>query len=139
MATTVALIIRTIDPKLYDRFVAGEASDGDVVDAIFDRPGLKTLRYDDPVVSFEAAVILAGLEDEIAKEPPLDTIHSPLWDRYRNWDRTDRELFEEEESGTVARLAEAKHAKEVTGIVERMIQQGRGESDSATQFADSNC
>lgn len=126
VATTVALIIRTIDPKLYDRFVAGEASDGDVVDAIFDRPGLKTLRYDDPVVSFEAAVILAGLEDEIAKQQPLDTIHSPLWDRYRNWDRTDRELFEEEESGTVARPAEAKHAKEVTGIVERMIQQGRG-------------
>ena len=126
MATTVALIIRTIDPKLYDRFIAGEVSDGDVVDAIFDRPSLKTLRYDDPVVSFEAAVILAGLEDEIAKEPQLDTIHSPLWDRYSNWDRTDRGLFEEEEAEDVAHLAETKHAKEVTGIVERMIQQGRG-------------
>ena len=126
VATTVALIIRTIDPNLYDRFVAGEASDGDVVDSIFDRPGLRTLRYDDLVVSFEAAVILAGLEDEIAKEPRLDTIHSPLWDRYRNWDRTDRELFEEEDADDVARLAETKHAKKVTGIVECMIQQGRG-------------
>ena len=70
VATTVALIIRTIVPKLYDRFVAGQASDSDIVDAIFDRPGLITLRYDDPVVSFEAAVILAGLEDEIGKELP---------------------------------------------------------------------
>ena len=126
VATTVALIIRTIDPKLYGRFVAGEASDGDVVDAIFDRPGFKTLRYDDPVVSFEAAVILAGLEDEIAEKPPLDTIHSPLWDRYSDWDRTGRELFEDEESGDAPHPAETKHAKEVTGIVERMIQQGRG-------------
>ena len=126
MATTVALIIRTIDPKLYDRFIAGEASDGDVVDTIFDRPGLKTLRYDDPVASFEAAVIMAGLEDEIVKKPQLDTIHSPLWDRYSNWDRSDRKQFEEKESEDVAHLAETKHAKKVTGIVERMIQQGSG-------------
>ena len=124
-ATTVALIIRTIDPKLYERFVAGEATDGDVVNAIFERPGLKVLRYDSPVVSFEAAVILAGLEDKIATAPP-DALNSPLWDRYRNCDRTDHELFGDEEGGTGARRAETRHAKEVAGIVEDMIQRGRG-------------
>lgn len=126
VATTVALIIRTIDPKLYDRFVAGEASDGDVVDAIFSRPGLMTLRYDERTVPFEAALILASLEDELSKESSLETMRSPLLDRYRNWGRTDRELFEEEESEDVARLADTTHAKDVASIVEQMIQRGRG-------------
>ncbi len=125
VATTVALIIRTIDPKLYDRFVAGEASDSDVVDAIFDRPGLKILRYDDAVVWFEAAVILAGLEDEIATGNPLDKTHSPLWNRYRNSDRADNELFERGETGAVARLAETEHAEKVSNFVEREIRHGR--------------
>ena len=35
LATTVALILRTLDPKLYDRFIRREVSDRDVVDAIF--------------------------------------------------------------------------------------------------------
>ena len=126
VATAVALIIRTIDPKLYDRFVAGEASDGDVVDAIFDRPGLKTLRYDDPVASFEAAVILARSEDEISKETPLETIHSPLLDRYRDIGRIYWEMREKEEPQDATRAAKGKHAYDVASIVERMIQQRRG-------------
>ena len=122
VATTVALIIRTINPKLYDRFVAGEVSDGEVIDAIFDRPGLKTLRFDDAAVWFEAAVILAGLE---AKKLPPDIMHSPLWSRYGNSDSTERELLEEEDSGAVAWLAETEHAEKVSDFVEGMIRHGR--------------
>ena len=77
LATTVALILRTMDPKLYDRFVGGEVSDRDVVDAIFNRPGLKSLRHADSNVVFEAAIILAALEEEISNEAPPETIRGP--------------------------------------------------------------
>ncbi len=77
LATTVALILRTMDTKLCYRFVAAEVSDGNVVDAIFSRPSLKTLRYDDRNVTFEAAVILAGLEDalpNLSRSEPLPSL-----------------------------------------------------------------
>ena len=124
LATTVALILRTMDPKLYGRFVAGEVSDGEVVDTIFSRPGLKPLRYDDLVVTFEVAVILAVHEDALANWSPADPLPSPLLDRYRNWDRTDREMFEEEGSEDAARKAEAHHAERVARTVEEAVFRG---------------
>ena len=124
LATTVALILRTMDPKLYGRFVAGEVSDGDVIDAIFSRPGLGTPRYDELSATFEAAVILAGLEDALPNWSYTDPIPSPLLDRYRNWDRTDRELFEEGGSEDAAGKAEAHHAERVTRRVEEAIHRG---------------
>ena len=113
-----------MDPKLYGRFVAGEVSDGEVVDTIFSRPGLKPLRYDDLVVTFEVAVILAGHEDALANWSPTDPLPSPLLDRYRNWDRTDREMFEEEGSEDAARKAEAHHAERVARTVEEAVFRG---------------
>ena len=113
-----------MDPKLYGRFVAGEVFDGDVIDAIFSRPGLRTLRYDELSATFEAAVILAGLEDALPNWSPTDPLPSPLLDRYRNWDRTDREVFEEEGSVDAANAAEAKHAARVVRIVEEEIRRG---------------
>ena len=111
---------------LYGRFVAGEASDGDVVDTIRDCAALKPLRYDDRVVSFEVALILAGLEEALPGLSTAETPPSPLLDRYRNWNRTDREMFEDDESDDPARLAETKHARRVASIVEGMIQRERG-------------
>ena len=113
-----------MDPKLYGRFVAGEVSDGDVIDAIFSRPGLRTLRYDERSATFEAAVILAGLEDALPNWSPTAPLPSPLLDRYRNQDRTDREVFEEEGSVDAARKAEAHHAKRVARTVEEAIHRG---------------
>ena len=127
LATTVALILRTMDPKLYGRFVNGEVSDRDVVDAIFRRPSLTSLRCDDGRVAFETTLILAGLENEISNEAPPEAIRSPLLDWYRNWERTDRELFEDDESEDSARLAEGEHAKRVAGAVEQEIQWGKAQ------------
>ena len=126
LATTVALILRTMDTKLYYRFVAGEVSDGDVVDAIFDRPGLKTLRYDDRNVTFESAVILAWLEAASPDLSPMVTPSSPLLDRYRNWDPTDHETFEDDDPDNSTRRSEAGHAGQVAGIVERAINSRAG-------------
>ena len=82
LATTVALILRTMNTKLYYHFIAGEVSDGDVVDDIFSCPGLKTLQYDDLRRTFEVAVILAG--DALSNLLPSKDLSSPLMDRYRN-------------------------------------------------------
>ena len=81
LPTTVTLILRTIDPKLYSRFVNGEVSDLDVVDAVFSRPGLRDLRHQWWGVWFEALIVLAAQEDEIpilSSEP----INSPLLTSY---------------------------------------------------------
>lgn len=121
LATTVALIIRTMDSKLYSRFLAGEVSDRDVVDAIFDRPGLRSLRHNAGGVAFEATVILACLEDQISNKTRPEAMTSPLLDWYRNWDRTDRELFEDDESENSARHTEDEHAKRVASAVEEAI------------------
>ena len=123
-ATAAALILRTMDQRLYGRFVTGEVSDRDVIDAIFSRPGLGTRRYDKLSATFEVAVILAGLEDALPDLWPEETPPSPLLDQYRNWDRIDRETFEEEGSGDATNAAEAKHAARVVSIVEHEIQRG---------------
>ena len=107
LATTVALILRTMDLKLYNRFVAGEVSDSDVVEDIFSRPGLMTLRYDDRSAAFEAAVILAGNRDVFVSS--IKELSSPLLDRYGSWCN----------STDPARQTETEHAKRVMSTVER--------------------
>ena len=126
VATTVALILRTMEPRLYSRFVVGEVSDAEIVDSIFDRPGLKTLRFDKRSATFEAAVILAGLDDELPHLPPTETRFSPLLDRYENWDRTDRNLFEGEELDDATRR-ESKHAERVARMVNQQLEWGTTE------------
>ena len=125
-ATAVALILRTMDRGLYGDFVAGKVSDSDVVDALFDRPGLKTLQYDDRSAMFEAAIILAGAEDAVPGLSPVDTLSSPLLDRYRNWDPPGGELLQEAGTENPAGKAKAKHAERVTSTVDRVVQQGQG-------------
>ena len=83
VATTVALILRTFDRKLSSRFVIGEISDREVVEAFFDRPSLAPLRQEDWSIEFEAVIILAALENEIPNMSPTDTVRSPLLDWYR--------------------------------------------------------
>ena len=125
MATTIALILRTMEPKLYDRFVAGEVSDADIVDAIFSRRGLTTLRYDRRSATFEAAVILAGLENPLPLWSPNGARSSPLLERYDNWDRTTRETFEHEDSDATARR-ESEHAQRVSRMVNDALERENG-------------
>ena len=84
VATTVALILRTFDRKLYSRFVTGEISDLEVLEAFFNRPSLVPLRQEEWSIVFEATVILAALEEDIPNMSPTDTVRSPLLDWYRD-------------------------------------------------------
>lgn len=131
MATTVALILRTMDSKRYGGFVTGEVSDAEIVDAIFDRSGLKTLRCDERSATFEVAVILAKLEDILPDRAPMETRSTPLRDRYDNWPRPDRGQFEEEEFGD-----EAHKENEHAGRVKRMVKRALDEDEADIGFSD---
>ena len=108
VATTVALILRTFDRKLSSRFVIGEISDRELVEAFFDRPSLAPLRQEDWSIEFEAVIILAALENEIPNMSPTDTVRSPLLDWYRG-------------------RGKSRHASRVVSAVDRAILHGEAE------------
>ena len=80
MTAVVAVIIRTVDTDLYHRFIQGEASDDQVIDAVFSRPETKDIRQEKKSVLFEAVVILACYEVSGSRE---DDINTPLMAKYK--------------------------------------------------------
>ncbi len=93
---TVALIVRTIDLDLYHRFVLGKASDLDVVDAVFDRPGGRTLVGNPARSVFEKTIILAAHEMSDSNQTLTQFLEggaagSLLLQRYRQEDESSRE------------------------------------------------
>ncbi|MDE0410781.1 MAG: P-loop NTPase fold protein [Gammaproteobacteria bacterium] len=121
LATTVALILRTLDPKLYDRFVRREISDRDVVGEVFRHPGLKPQRFiDRSAALFEAVIILATLGNKMIPDmPSSEPSGSLLLDRYGNWERIISELSEENDPEDSEIQAESHHAKRVMSMLGR--------------------
>ena len=106
MSAVVALILRTIDADLYDRFGHGTASDRQVVDKILNRPELTNLQREDAGLWFEATIIKAGGEvSDDALDPPT-TSPRPLLQRYQ-------ELVDPNASDTATQSPERTHAQEV--------------------------
>ncbi len=138
LVTTVALILRTIDPDLYHRFNRGEATDLEVVNAIFGRPGLKALQHEELGIVFETAIVLAALGDETPDLSSSELINStlyssgpirtPLLDWYLSRQQTDREVIEKGGDPEIeVRIAEGKHAERVFNKVKQTIQKGQGQ------------
>ncbi len=136
LATTVALVFRTIDPEDYHRFNRGEMTDLDVVNAVFGRPGLDALRQEEWGSVFEVAIILAGLENKIPDMSQLEIsdstllspgpIRTPLLDWYRDRLQTDHENLEKGGEEYEAHLPEYKYAERVFNQVKQAIQTGDG-------------
>ena len=65
-AATAALILRTIDPDLYGRFVRDEATTSEIEEEMFERPGLKALKGATAGSNERtiATLFLANLDDE---------------------------------------------------------------------------
>lgn len=137
LMTTVALILRTMDPDLYHRFTRGESSDLDVVNTIFGRPGLKSLQHEEWGIVFETAIVLAALEDEardLSSPEMIDStlfspgpIRTPLLDWYQSRQQTDREVRERGGDPEIEeRILEGKHAECVFNKVKQAIQKGNG-------------
>ncbi len=85
-AATVAVILRTIDLDLYQRFVRNEISDLDVVERIVDQAESKLWPEDRwGAVIFESLIILAAVEnrtDAQSRFNPGEPYQSPLMAKY---------------------------------------------------------
>ena len=84
MAVVVALVLRTIDAKLYHRFCRGDVSDLEVVDSVFGRPGIKIPRRDFEGCLFEATIIQAGYELSDSYYQEDESYKSKLVQRYQD-------------------------------------------------------
>ena len=85
ITAVVALIVRTVDSALYYRFVRGEASDQEVVDAVFSLPGIASFRHEHYGALFEASIITCTHEDVIIMTAMSgDIVDSPLLSHYRS-------------------------------------------------------
>ena len=121
LATTVALILRTIDPGLYHRFTRGEVADLDVVNSVFDRSGLATLRDSEWGAMFGAVLVLAAHEGKASEVSRLKDINSPLLDS--------RPRISGDSLDTDPRMPKARfreYAERVSEIVEQAIRNKRG-------------
>ena len=62
LPVTAALILRTIEPEMYHKFIRGSTTDIDVVDSVFGRPEMKALQQSEDGVLFETMLIVATHE-----------------------------------------------------------------------------
>ena len=83
VTSAVMIILRTIDPGLYRRFVAGEASDLDVSVKIFGNVWARALQRENEGRVFEAMIIAAAREQKIIESFPEESINSPLLRQYK--------------------------------------------------------
>ena len=138
LATTVALLLRTVDPDNYHSFNRGEANDLEVVNTFFERLGQDDIRYGEWGGVFEVTVILVGLEKMIAVMDSSEVhgsslsspgpIRTPLLDWYRDKQKTYHEGFEKEGIGEETR-PESEHAERVFDGVKQAILWGHGISE----------
>ena len=99
LTAATALIMRTVDPELYDKFLGGKVTDADVVDQIFSRsPELLEFQQRNAGCVFEALIVLSAHEVSGHEHQPIE---SPLLRRYGQAIQED------------APLAAKQHAKEV--------------------------
>ena len=81
--TVILLVLRSIDRALYDRFIKGAATDAEVVDSLFGRPGLKARVSADKRSYMEAFIINAYREIIDIGDSVFDN-STPLLTNYGN-------------------------------------------------------
>ena len=113
LATVVALIMRTVDADLYYKFIRGDASDLDVVDKLFDRPGVRTIRHQKAGHVFEASLIVAAEEDTFEMSMPSTSLSSPLLYRYQG-------LVAADDADQASSTPDVKSALAVIGWVDHL-------------------
>ena len=82
----IAIVLRTVDFAVYQRFVAGEVPAEEVAEVVFRWEGSKSLRLDDHGIRIESHIILSSLDTEIdpeARGQDFSELKSPLLNRYR--------------------------------------------------------
>ena len=116
ITAVVALIVRTVDPTLYHRFVRGEASDKEVVEAVFRLQGTASFRHEHYGALFEAFIIACAHEDAIMRASlSEDTIDSPLLAHYRV------EAEKSYDGPQDPNREQGRHAGKVTSLVDNLL------------------
>ncbi len=111
----IAIVLRTVDPDVYQRFVDGEATDKEVADAVFGPRGAASLRSDGSNYGWwiEGHIILGCLArdaDFEVRGRHSDELNSPLLSQHR-------ELLEAELSGD---RADVRYANNVLKRVQAL-------------------
>ena len=112
LTAVVALIVRTIDLDLYHRFVRGAASDLEVVDTVFGRPGTKALQRKHEGCLFEATIIVSAQEKTLAQLTPSEPNSSLLLQRHQK-------IVATKEPENASTDPDREYANSVIGMVER--------------------
>lgn len=118
LTAVVCLILRTIDPNLYHRFVRREVSDLEVVDRMFSRPETQTLQREYAGHLFEAVIIISAQDEALVRSKP-DPISSPLQQRYKD-------LVESDASDDAAR-ERASNVIQLVGVIRKELFWTHGE------------
>ena len=121
LTVVVPLILRTIDSALYHKFVSGDATDLEVVDKVFERPGLGTLQQEYAGWLFEATIICAAQEEVFGRSMTSEAIGSPLLQRYS------KALDNSKVFDNVSHEPNRKRAKKVNEMVKYLRQYLYGE------------
>lgn len=116
MTAVVALILRTVNPDLYYKFIQSEATDEQIVDAMFSRPEAKNIQWEKKNVLFEAVIIMAA--HEILDPTGQSEINSPLDKKYK-------ELVKEETGDRLLDQPNLKHAQKVVELVEHFSERSK--------------
>lgn len=116
ITAAVLLIVRTIDPTLYQKFRRRQISDADVVDRIVGGAVVRGLEQQFEAPLFEAMIIVAFREEEIDNLSTSESFDSPLLRRYE-------ELLDEKKDDSSSRDPDWKRAKEVTVHVQHFREQ----------------
>ena len=94
ITAVVALILRTIDRDLYDRFHSGEATDLEVVEGVFVPSGAISMVKDETRYIFERMIMLAAREVSNSADSPLLKRYNSLLE---DLDETDRKSQDPEQ------------------------------------------
>ena len=127
IAAVIALIVRTVDATLYHRFVRGEASDQEVVDAVFSLQGTDSFRHEHYGALFEAYIIACARERTRTHPPSSESISSPLLSHYQA-------LAEAEQSDDKLQEQNRYYAQEVISLFKALRQRANSNLDGRIGF-----
>ena len=119
------LILRTMEPDLYRRFLDGRATDEEVADALFGRLD-STYRTTTEGQNFETEIIMAATEDDLINRRSFEAMNSRLLARYHELTST---------TIPKARAEERKHAQTIINFVSAE-QRNRGHQWGDRKFRD---
>ena len=125
-ASFVVLIVRSIDFKLYNEFISGNANDKKVIDTVFSRPDLANIRNERVGNLFEAVIIMAGAELHSDRIYPSN-MPSSLYTDYKKW-------AESESDETQVEQAKRTRAEQIVEIVKSF--EITSYSESSMAFSD---